>query len=74
MADRGFNVPCEPLSAARKTATDKQFHPGLAADGFDIWWQKISAKHIAMTAEASALMRAHRRVSLAGQARVGQTH
>jgi hypothetical protein len=64
--------PC----AVRKKPNDQHINPisSLAADGFDIWWQKTFAQHSAMASEASALMRTHRRLSSANHARVGKTH
>ena len=55
-------------AAARNTMSDQQFHPSLhsganGANGFDTWWSKTSAQHTAVIQKASALMRAHRRIS-----------
>jgi hypothetical protein len=47
-------------------------NPSLAADRFNIWWQKTIAQNMAMVTEASDLMRAHRLVSSAQQPRVRQ--
>jgi hypothetical protein len=47
-------------------------NPSLAADGFNIWWQKTAAQNMAMVTEASDLMRAHRLVSSARQPRTRQ--
>jgi hypothetical protein len=76
MAHRGFNLPVDLLLAARKAPADKHIHSNLSltADGFDNWWQKTFAQHTAMAAEASALLRAHRRVNSADQARTQQAH
>jgi len=46
----------------------------LAVSGFDNWWHKTFAQHTAVIAKASALMRAHRRVSAASDSRVSQAH
>ena len=70
----GFNAQSSQPLAARKQLNSRHMipNPGLAADGFIIWWQKTIAQHTAMAVEASALMRAHHRVNSAPQARVGQ--
>ena len=47
-------------------------NPSLVADGFNIWWQKTVAQHMAMVTEASDLMRAHRLVSSARTPRTRQ--
>jgi len=44
-------------------------NPGLAADGFNIWWQKTAAQNRSMVSEASDLMRTHRLMSSAHQPR-----
>jgi len=44
----------------------------LAADGFNIWWNKTVAQHTAVVAQASALVRAYRHVSSDGETRIGQ--
>ena len=74
MVYQGFNPPGDTLFAARRRPNDKQLHPDLdlAAEGFDIWWKKTFAQHAAVVAQASALMRAHRRGSSVGEARIGQ--
>ncbi len=75
MAYQGFNPAGDLHFTARNKPSDKQFHPDLkvAADGFDVWWNKTFAQHAAVVAQASALMRAHRRVSSHGETRIGQT-
>jgi len=49
-------------------------NPSLAADGFNIWWQKTIAQNMAMVTEASDLMRAHRRSGSASQTRAVHFH
>jgi hypothetical protein len=73
MAYQGINAAGEVPFAAQNKRRRKQFHPdfSIAADGFDLWWKKTFAQHTAVDAQASALMRAHRRVSSAGEARIG---
>jgi acyl-CoA reductase-like NAD-dependent aldehyde dehydrogenase len=71
-----LNPQCGQLFTERKRLNDRESHPNLnpAADGFDTWWQKTFAQHTAMVAQASALMRAHRRVSASIESRVNQAH
>jgi hypothetical protein len=35
----------------------------LTLETFDVWWQRVFAQHVVLAAQASALIRAHRRVS-----------
>jgi hypothetical protein len=65
----------EPF-AVRKELNDRQTTPNpiLAADGFNVWWQKTAAQSMAMVSEASDLMRAHRLVSSGRQPRSRQAH
>jgi hypothetical protein len=76
MTYQKFNPPGNIPFAARNKSIGKQFHPdlNLSADGFDVWWKKTFAQHAAVVAQASALMRAHRRVSSVGEARIEQAH
>jgi hypothetical protein len=65
----------EPFAARKKQkCPDVLPNPGLAADGFNIWWQKTAAQNIAMVSEATDLMRAHQLVSSARQPRARQAH
>jgi len=75
MAYQGINPTGDIPFATQKRLGEKRSHPdlSLAADGFDIWWKKTFAQHTAVVAQASALMRAHRRAGSVGEARVGQT-
>jgi hypothetical protein len=41
-------------------------------DGFDNWWNKTLAQQTAVVAQASSLMRAHRRANSPGVTRAGQ--
>jgi len=72
----GFNARSHRPTAVRKEPNEQHTLPNstLSAAGFNIWWQKTFAQHAAMAAEASALMRAHRRVSSGWQGRLGPTH
>lgn len=45
-----------------------------ANDGFNIWWQEAAAQHTTVVAQASALIRIHRRVNSVDEACIGQTH
>ena len=69
-----FDSQCGQLFTSRKGLNDRQLHPNLnpATDGLNIWWQKTFAQHSAVVARASALMRAHRRVSAASESRLSQ--
>jgi hypothetical protein len=69
-----FNVRSSEPSAARSKRKELDIlpNPSLAADGFNIWWQKTAAQSMAMVSEASDLMRAHRLVSSAHQPRARQ--
>ena len=71
-----FNVKSSEPSAARSKRKELDIlpNPSLAADGFNIWWQKTAAQSMAMVSEASDLMRAHRLVSSARQPRARQAH
>ena len=68
-AHHGFNAQGSPHSAAHNELNDQQLHANGTPSiyGFDFWWQKTLAQHMAMAAEASALMHAHRQVSAVGQ-------
>jgi len=48
--------------------------PGLASNGFNIWWQKTAANNMAMVTEASDLMRTHRLGNSVRLPRAGQAH
>jgi hypothetical protein len=56
-----FNAQSSQPVAVRKKLNDEHTipNPGLAADGFNIWWQRTEAQNMATAAEASDLMRAH---------------
>jgi hypothetical protein len=71
-----FNSQFGQLFTARERLNDRQSHLNLnpAADGFDTWWQKTFAEHTAVVAQASALMRTHRRISATSESRVSQAH
>jgi hypothetical protein len=71
-----LNPQCGLLFTVRKKLNDRQSHLNLnpGADGFDIWWQKTFAQHTAVLEQASALMRAHRRVGVASESRLSQAH
>jgi len=60
-----FNAQSSDPSAARKKRKDLDMlpNPSLAADGFNIWWQKTAAQNMAMVSEASDLVHAHQLVS-----------
>jgi hypothetical protein len=49
-------------------------NPGPATDGFNTWWQKTEAQNMAMISEASDLMNAHQRISVARQPCTRQAH
>jgi len=72
----GFDIQSRQPFARGKKLENQHMIPAssLTIDGFNTWWQKTFALHTAMTAEASALMRTHRRDSAASRARAGQTH
>jgi hypothetical protein len=71
-----FKAQNSSTFAVRKELNDQHNipNPSLAADGFNIWWQKTIAQNIAMVSEASDLMRAHRLVGSAHQPRARQAH
>ena len=46
----------------------------VASDGFHIWWNKNLAQHTAVVAQASDLIRVHRRVNSVDEACIGQTN
>ena len=76
-ANLEINAQVSPNSAAHRELNNHQHHANATPSiyGFDCWWQKTLAQHMAMAAEASALMHAHRRVSAVGQqCGVGQPH
>ena len=70
------NAHSSQTFAVRKKLNDQHIipNPSLAADGFNIWWQKTIAQNMAMVTEASDLMRTHRLVSSAHQPRARQAH
>jgi hypothetical protein len=76
MAFQGLTRPHDTLLGTRKGLSEKHLscHPNLSAEGFGIWWNRTEALQAAVVAEASALMRAHRRVRPTDEARFGQTH
>jgi hypothetical protein len=69
-----FYAQSSEPSVVRKKRKDPDMipNPSLAADGFNIWWQKTAAQNMAMVSEASELMRAHRLVSSAREPRARQ--
>jgi hypothetical protein len=71
-----FKAQSTQTFAVRKKPNDQHTfpNPSLAADGFNIWWQKTIAQNMAMVTEASDLMRAHRLVSSAHQPSARQAH
>ena len=66
-----FYAQSSEPSVVRKKRKDLDTlpNPGLATDGFNIWWQKTAAQNMAMVSEASDLVRAHQLVSSAREAR-----
>ena len=70
-----FKAQSTQTFAVRKKPNDQHTfpNPSLAADGFNIWWQKTIAQNMAMVTEASELMRVHRLVSSAHQHRARQS-
>jgi hypothetical protein len=72
----GFNGQGSQPFPLRKKLDNQHIipNPSPAADGFNIWWQKTVAQNMAMVAEASDLMRAHRLVSSAQEPRARQAH
>jgi hypothetical protein len=71
-----FNAQSPEPSAARKKRKDLDIlpNPSLAADGFNIWWQKTGAQHTDVVAQASDLIRLHRRVDSVDEACIEQAH
>ena len=71
-----FNAQSSEPFAVRKKLNDQHIlpNPSLAADGFNVWWQKTAAQNMTMVTEATDLMRAHRLVSSARQPRAWQAH
>ena len=71
-----FNAEKPESLAARKKRRDLEMlpNPSLAANGFNIWWQRTAAQNRSMVLEASDLMRAHRLISSAHQAHARQAH
>ena len=71
-----FNPQFSQLSVAGKSPNNQQRHRSLNinAGSFDSWWQGIFAQHAVMTAQASALVAAHRRVSASSESHVDQAH
>jgi hypothetical protein len=52
---------CRSVAPDAKKMSDKHYHPGrsLATDSFVLWQDKNFAQHMAVAAQAMALMRAH---------------
>jgi len=73
MAYQGINPTGEMPFTGQDKSSETRFQPdlNLAADGFDLWWKKTFEQHTAVIAQASALMRAHRRVSSVVETRIG---
>jgi hypothetical protein len=71
-----FNAQNSEPFASREKLIDQHTlaNPGLAADVFNVWWQKTAAENTAVVTEASALMRAHRLASTARRPRARQAH
>jgi hypothetical protein len=73
-----LNQGSKPLGdlpfAPRDYPGERQFHSDLnrVFDGFDNWWNKTLAQQTAVVAQASSLMRAHRRANSPGVIRTGQ--
>jgi hypothetical protein len=61
-----------PTNTPNSTKTHRAHH--AANDGFNIWWQETTAQHRTVVAQASALIRIHRRVNSVNEACIGQTH
>jgi len=65
----------EPFAVRKKLNNQHLIpNPGLAADGFNIWWHKTAAQNMAMVTEVSDLMRAHRLICCARQPGARQAH
>ena len=76
MAFQGVNSTIGGRIAPTNTPNSTKIRPvhDAANDGFNIWWQKTAAQHTAVVAQASALIRAHRRFNSVDEACIGQTH
>ena len=76
MAYQGINPLTVIPFRARRILRNEQLGPApeASADGFEIWWQKNSAAHKDIVAQASAIVCAHRRVSLADEGRERHGH
>jgi hypothetical protein len=74
--DSEFKAQSSQTVAVRKKLSGQRNipNPGLAADGFNIWWHKTIAQNMAMVTEASDLMRAHRLVSAPHRPDARQIH
>jgi hypothetical protein len=70
-----FNQSNGTLLTTRKSPCGKQIrsNAALSADGFDTWWNKTYARHTAVVAQASALMRAYQHDHFLAGAQVGQS-
>jgi hypothetical protein len=75
MALQGVNSTIVGRVAPTNTPNSINIHPAQIAanDCFNIWWQKTAAQHTAVVAQASALIRVHRRVNSIDEACIGQT-
>ncbi len=67
---------CTRLCTSQKKLGAQKLHlnPSVSADGFDRWWKRTFALNTAVLAQASSLMRAHRRISSADGGQTGQAH
>jgi hypothetical protein len=63
-----------PPFAAQNSMNSQPSQRCLTTDGFDFWWKTTSARHVALTVEADALIRAHRRASSASQLLIRKAH
>jgi len=75
MAFQGVNTIVGGRIASNNKPNYHRIDPAhdVATDGFIIWWNKTLAQHAAMVAQASALIRVHRRVNSVDEACIGQT-
>jgi hypothetical protein len=76
MANPLFNQSDNVLLTKQKRQDQEQLPPNfdLCSDGFNLWWNRTIARHTAVIAQASELIRTHRSDSYPTGTRTKQSH
>jgi len=75
MVHQGYRQQDDALVMTQRRSSEKQLPSiqDLASDGFDTWWARTSARHAAVFAQASSLVRALQRVNAIERTRIKQS-